>query len=161
MIILYFIGLLLLKKCLNSVYAKTSYLPAGILNDKSAFLRSQLSLKSKTNSNKQLIGKLVNHEITQISKNGPFTELTLTIEDREDGSFDPQDWSIQVSTITVYIELNMIVGEPQDISFLCSRTYLILLKQNNFFKLRRIEWKSCYRLDLFGLKFIDRREGDF
>ena len=36
MIILDFIGLLLLKKRLTSVYAKVSYLSAGILNDKSA-----------------------------------------------------------------------------------------------------------------------------
>ena len=32
-----FIGLLLLKKCLNSVYACASYFSAGILNNKSAF----------------------------------------------------------------------------------------------------------------------------
>ena len=35
--ILDFIGLLLLKKRLNSVYAKVSYLSVEILNDKSAF----------------------------------------------------------------------------------------------------------------------------
>ena len=49
--ILDFIVLLLLKKRLNSVYAKVSYLSAGILNDKLAF-----SLNSKTNTNEQLIG---------------------------------------------------------------------------------------------------------
>ena len=37
MIILDVIGLLLLKKRLNSVYAKVSYVSAGILSDKSAF----------------------------------------------------------------------------------------------------------------------------
>ena len=37
MIILNFIGLLLLKKRLNSVYTKVSYLSARILNDKSDF----------------------------------------------------------------------------------------------------------------------------
>ena len=37
MIILDFIGLLLLKKRLNSVYTKVLYPSAGILNNKSAF----------------------------------------------------------------------------------------------------------------------------
>ena len=37
MIILDFIGLLLLKKCLNTVFAKVSYLSAGILNEESDF----------------------------------------------------------------------------------------------------------------------------
>jgi len=43
------------EKRLNSVYREVLYLSAGYLNDKSAFLRSYISLKSKTNTNELLI----------------------------------------------------------------------------------------------------------
>ena len=52
----------------NSVNAKVSYLNAEILNKNRLFLRPQVSLKSKTNTNEWLRGYLVHPQITQISE---------------------------------------------------------------------------------------------
>ena len=62
------IGLLLLKKTSNSVDREGPVLSAQILNEKSAFLRPQLSLKSKTITNQERIGSSGYPEITQISE---------------------------------------------------------------------------------------------
>ena len=44
--------------------------------------------------------------------------ISLTIEDGEDGSLDPEDGGVQVLTVTVQVELHMVVGEAEHVPFL-------------------------------------------
>ena len=46
------------------------------------------------------------------------TFINLTVKNREDSSFDPEDWRVQVLAVTVNVELDVIVAKAEHVPLL-------------------------------------------